>query len=68
MDNKKYILLNNGNYACKKAEWDADSEKLAQNSNGDKFPDGVGLYIYSESGYEDGCDYAFSANGHWYMY
>ena len=63
MDSKKYILLSNGNYAVKKSEWDADSEKLASD-----FRDGTGLYIYSESAYEDGCDYAFSANGHWYMY
>lgn len=63
MDNKHYVLLKNGNYAVSRAEWDADSEKLATD-----FSDGVSLYIYTDGDYEGGCDYAFAKGGHWYLY
>lgn len=63
MDNKHYTLLKDGSYAVSKAEWDADTEKLATNRL-----DGVELKIYTEGDYEAGCDYAFAQNGHWYLY
>lgn len=62
-DNKHYIRLNEGTYALERAEWDADSEKLAT-----EYSDGVGLKIFTEGDYEGGCDYAFACGGHWYLY
>ena len=66
-DNKHYTLLKDGSLSVSKAEWDADIEKLALNSDGQKKPNGITLYIYTEGSYEAGCDFAFSINGHWYL-
>ena len=67
-DNKNYTLLKDGALAVSKAEWDADTNKLALNPDGQKKLDGITLYIYTDGDYENGCDYAFSRNGHWYLY
>lgn len=71
MDQKHYVLLNNGNLAISKTEWDSDSDKKAGNleSNGKySIADGTTLIIFTDGDYEGGCDYAFAKNGHWYMY
>lgn len=63
MDSKHYIALKNGCYALSKAEWDADTDKLATD-----FADGITLYVFTEGSYEGGCTYAFSQGGHWYAF
>ncbi|MBR1844283.1 MAG: hypothetical protein IJ790_00965 [Lachnospiraceae bacterium] len=67
MDSKNYILLNDGTLAVSKAEWDADSKKLALNADGKPKPNGQTLRIYTSGDYEGGCDYAFACDGHWYL-
>ena len=66
-DTKHYTLQKDGSLTVSRAEWDADSEKLALNPDGAPKPDGIELKIYTEGDYEGGCDYAFAQNGHWYL-
>ena len=68
MDTKHYTLLKNGSLAVERDEWDADNEKLALGPDGSKMSDGTPLIVYTNGQYEDGCDYGFAKDGHWYLY
>ena len=69
MDQKNYVLLNDGTYVVERSEWDADTEKLAiRKDSNTPFPDGSQIKVYTEGDYEAGCDYGFAVNGHWYLY